>query len=76
MGAFVAAAESGVAVVPVAIRGTRAILSDESKFPFHGAVQVIVENSLKPQGNDWAEATRLRSEARAAIARHCGEKTL
>jgi 1-acyl-sn-glycerol-3-phosphate acyltransferase len=76
MGAFVAAAESGVAVVPVAIRGTRAILSDESKFPFHGAVQVIVENSLRPQDSGWAEAARLRSEARAAIARHCGEKTL
>jgi 1-acyl-sn-glycerol-3-phosphate acyltransferase len=76
MGAFVAAAESGVPVVPVAIRGTRAILQDESKFPRHGAVQVVVEDSLWPRDSGWAEAARMRSEARMAIARQCGEKTL
>jgi 1-acyl-sn-glycerol-3-phosphate acyltransferase len=76
MGAFVAAAESGVPLLPVAIGGTRAILQSDSNFPYHGAVQVIVEQPLRPEESGWAEAARLRSEARAAIARHCDEKTL
>ncbi len=76
MGAFVAATGSGVPILPVAIRGTRAILCADSNFPHHGAVEVIIEPALKPQGSDWAEAVRLRSEARASIARHCEERSL
>ncbi|MEJ2693242.1 MAG: AMP-binding protein [Candidatus Thiodiazotropha sp.] len=76
MGAFVVAAESGAPVVPVAIRGTRAILRADSNFPRHGAVKVIIERSLKPQTNDWSEAVRLRNEARAMIAGHCEERGL
>jgi 1-acyl-sn-glycerol-3-phosphate acyltransferase len=76
MGAFVAAAESGVPVLPVAIRGSRAILCADSNFPHHGAVQVVIEPSRQPRASGWAEAARLRSEVRAAIARHCEEKSL
>ncbi len=76
MGAFVAATESGVPIIPVAIRGTRAILCADSNFPHHGAVQVIIERSLTPGGSDWAEAVRLRNGARDLIARHCEERSL
>jgi 1-acyl-sn-glycerol-3-phosphate acyltransferase len=76
MGAFVAAAERGVPVVPVAIRGTRAILPADSSFPHHGAVEMVVERPLMPQGGDWNEAVRLRNEARDLIARHCEERRL
>jgi 1-acyl-sn-glycerol-3-phosphate acyltransferase len=76
LGAFVAAVESGVQVVPVAIRGTRAILRADSNFPYHGDVQVIIERSLKPQGRNWSEAVRLRNEAKALIARYCEERSL
>jgi 1-acyl-sn-glycerol-3-phosphate acyltransferase len=76
MGAFLAAAEGGVPLLPVAIRGTRAILRADSNFAYHGAVQVIIERSHQPQASGWAEAARLRGEVRAVIARHCDEKSL
>ncbi|MEJ2424309.1 MAG: AMP-binding protein [Candidatus Thiodiazotropha sp.] len=70
MGAFVAAVASGVPVVPVAIGGTRDILCGDSKFPHHGALQVIIEDSLKPQTGGWSEAVGLLNRARKVIARH------
>ena len=76
MGAFVAAVQSGVPVVPVTIRGTRAILQSDSNFPQHGAVRIIVAPPLVPKGNDWAEAVRLKIAAKAIIASHCNEKNL
>lgn len=76
MGAFVAAAKSGLPVVPVAIRGTRAILRADSNFPHHGAVEVIVAPALVPRGKGWSEAVRLQKEARAMIARHAEERRL
>jgi 1-acyl-sn-glycerol-3-phosphate acyltransferase len=71
MGAFVAAVQSSVQIIPVTIRGTRAILPGDSKSPRHGAVRIIISPSLKPQGKDWAEAVRLQAAAREVIARHC-----
>jgi 1-acyl-sn-glycerol-3-phosphate acyltransferase len=76
MGAFVAAAQSGVEILPVSIRGTRAILRADSNFPHHGAVEVIIERPLQPDGNDWAAAVRLQGEAQAVIARHCEDRGL
>lgn len=76
MGAFVAAAQSGMPVVPVAIRGTRGILQADSRFPHHGAVRLAIDQPLQPAGEDWAAAVRLQAGARAAIAHHCEERDL
>jgi len=76
MGAFVAAAQAGVPVVPVTIRGTRSILRAESWFPRHGAVRVTVGTPILPTGGDWAAAVQLRNAARAAILRYSGEPDL
>jgi 1-acyl-sn-glycerol-3-phosphate acyltransferase len=76
MGAFVAAARSGAALVPVTIRGTRGILCDDTRLPRHGVVRVIIESPLAPRGQDWAEAKRLQAAARTAIARHLDERDL
>lgn len=73
MGAFVAAAQAGVPVVPVALRGTRSLLRAGSWFPRRGRLDVVVEAPLQPDGEDWAAAVRLRDAARVAILRHCGE---
>ncbi len=73
MGAFVAAAQAGVPIVPVTIRGTRAILRADSNFPNRGAVRIIIESPLLPEGDDWAAAKRLQTAAREAISRHCDE---
>ncbi len=76
MGAFAAAAEAGAPLVPVALRGTRSVLRDVEWYPRRGAVGVTVYEPIAPRGSGWAEAVRLRDEARALILRSCGEPDL
>ncbi|MEK7207791.1 MAG: AMP-binding protein [Pseudomonadota bacterium] len=76
MGAFVAAAEAGVPVVPIAIRGTRSILRSDQWFPRRGAISVTIGAPLSPESPDWSAAIKLRDAARAEILRHCGEPDL
>ena len=76
MGAFVAAAQMGVPLVPVTIRGARSILRDGSWFARRGTIAVTIAAPLIPQGGDWNAAVALRDAARAEILRHCGEPDL
>lgn len=76
MGAFVVAAEAGVPVVPVSIRGTRSILRDGHWFPRRGILTVTIGKPIAPQGKGWAAAIHLRNAARAEISRRCGEPDL
>ncbi|MEJ2620772.1 MAG: 1-acyl-sn-glycerol-3-phosphate acyltransferase [Candidatus Thiodiazotropha sp.] len=70
MGAFVSAAQAGVPILPVTIRGTRAILKSDSSFPHHGAVRIVISPPIEPEGNDWSEAVRLQLAAKEVIANH------
>jgi 1-acyl-sn-glycerol-3-phosphate acyltransferase len=74
MGAFVAASQSGIPILPVTIIGTRAILKSDSSFPHHGAIRIIIAPVLEPQGDDWSAAVRLKTAAREVIATHCNER--
>ncbi len=76
LGAFVAAAEAGVPVVPVAIRGTRAILPYPQWLPRRASIHVVIGKPFAPSGSDWQAAIRLRDAARAHILAHCGEPDL
>jgi 1-acyl-sn-glycerol-3-phosphate acyltransferase len=77
LGAFTVAAEAGVPVTPVTIRGTRSVLRDDDKwFPRHGSVEIGIGAPLAPDGEDWAAAIRLRDKARAEILGRCGEPDL
>lgn len=83
MGAFSAAAEAGVPVIPIAIRGTRSILRSESWFFRRGSITVTIGQPLNTaeikeqnDGDAWATALKLRDEARDFILRHCGEPDL
>ncbi|MGB6977316.1 MAG: 1-acylglycerol-3-phosphate O-acyltransferase, partial [Gammaproteobacteria bacterium] len=73
LGAFKIAADTQIAICPVAIRGTRAILRSGTWLPRPGAIQVSINEPLIPKSNDWGEAIRLRTAARTIIARDCGE---
>ncbi|HJV68437.1 AMP-binding protein [Ideonella sp.] len=73
MGAFIAAAQAGVAVVPVSLRGTRSVLRDGAWWPRRGAVAVQVHGLLRAQGSAWGDAVRLRDQARERVAQGCGE---
>lgn len=70
MGAFVAAAQAGVPVVPVVLRGTRALMPGDRFRPRPGRAEVIIGAPLAPLGEDWGAAIELRDRARAFIAEH------
>jgi 1-acyl-sn-glycerol-3-phosphate acyltransferase len=76
MGAFVIAAEAGIPVVPVTLRGNRSILRADSWLPRRGSLRVIISQPISPEGADWSDALRLRDRCREEILRHCGEPDL
>jgi 1-acyl-sn-glycerol-3-phosphate acyltransferase len=78
MGAFVCAAETGVPVIPVTLRGTRSVLRDKSLFPRRGSVSVTIDAAIEaPAGRDtWSAAVALRDAVRARILARCGEPDL
>lgn len=75
LGAFVAAVEAGMPVVPVALRGTRAVLRDDEWLPHPGTVDVTIAAAIHPRRtpDTWPEALRLAAETRAPILKYCGE---
>jgi 1-acyl-sn-glycerol-3-phosphate acyltransferase len=76
MGAFIAAAQSGLNVVPVSLEGTRSVLRDGSWWPRRSPVVVRFHAPLGAEGNSWSDAVRLRDRARECIAQGCGEPLL
>jgi acyl carrier protein len=75
-GAFQVAAQAGVPVVPVALRGVRSVLRDGTWYARRGAIAVTVCAPVAPDGDDWAATIRLRDRARAEILKYCGEPDL
>jgi acyl carrier protein len=75
-GAFQAAAQAGVPVVPVAIRGLRSVLRDGTWYLRRAPVTVHFGAPVAAEGSDWASAVKLRDTVRAEILRHCGEPDL
>ena len=76
LGAFVAATQAGLPVVPVALNGTRSVLRGDEWFPRHGKICVTVTRPITPEGRDWDAAIALRDAARQKILRLCGEADL
>jgi acyl carrier protein len=72
-GAFAAAAQAEVPVVPVVLVGARSFLRADTWIPRPGLIRVIVTPPLHADGRDFAAAARLRNAARAAILARCGE---
>lgn len=76
LGAFAAAVEAGLPVVPVAIRGTRTVLRGEQWFPRRGSVSVEIGEPIIPDGEGFEAAIQLRDAARSWILAHCNEPDL
>jgi acyl carrier protein len=75
-GAFKIAADAGLAVVPVALRGTRSMLRDGQWLPLKVPLSVTVLPAIQPAGNDWPALLASRDATRAAILQQCGEPDL
>jgi acyl carrier protein len=75
-GAFQAAAQAGIPVIPVSLRGIRSVLRDGTWYLRRAAVSVTIGAPIAPEGADWAAAVKLRDAVRAEILRHCGEPDL
>jgi 1-acyl-sn-glycerol-3-phosphate acyltransferase len=73
LGAFRAAVEAGRPVVPIALRGTRAVLQDGNWLMRRGRIEVNVGGPLAVRGEGWPEMVRLRDLARREIVRQVGE---
>lgn len=78
MGAFVIAAQLGLPIVPVAVRGSRHVLRGDDGIPRRGTIGVVIGAPIAPDRmtadeDAWSIALRLRDRAREHIARHCGE---
>jgi 1-acyl-sn-glycerol-3-phosphate acyltransferase len=76
MGAFQAAADAGVPVVPITIVGTRAKLRAETWMGRRGPVRVVIAPPIAPAGEGWSAALALRDAARQAILERCEEPDL
>jgi len=75
-GAFQTAAQAQVPVVPVALRGVRSVLRDETWYLRRFPISVTIGTPVAPEGTDWNAAVKLRDRVRADILKHCGEPDL
>ncbi len=74
LGAFKAAIDAGVPVVPIGIRGTRVIYQEGNWPPRPGPIRIIMGQPIRPEGRDWKEMVRLRNAARADVGRLAEER--
>jgi 1-acyl-sn-glycerol-3-phosphate acyltransferase len=75
-GAFQTAAQAQVPVVPVALRGVRSVLRDETWYLRRHPIAVTIAAPIAPEGTDWTAAVKLRDRVRAEILRYSGEPDL
>jgi 1-acyl-sn-glycerol-3-phosphate acyltransferase len=73
LGAFQAAVDKQVPVVPIALRGTRMVWPDETWLMRPAPLIVAIGDPIVPARVGWPEMVRLRDAARPWIADHSGE---
>jgi 1-acyl-sn-glycerol-3-phosphate acyltransferase len=75
LGAFQLAGETGVEIVPIALKGTRRLLRDGTWIPRRGPIAVQI---AKPLGTSrsFADLVRVKEEAAESLARLSGEPRL
>ena len=75
LGAFVCAVDASLPVMPVVLRGTRAMLRSGSWFPRAGSISVTIAAPIVPEqtADHWASAVALRDRARKTMLRLSGE---
>jgi 1-acyl-sn-glycerol-3-phosphate acyltransferase len=72
-GAFQVAAQAGIPVIPVSLRGVRSVLRDGTWYPRRSPIAITFGPPIEPDGSDWNATLRLRDRVRAEILKYCGE---
>jgi 1-acyl-sn-glycerol-3-phosphate acyltransferase len=67
LGAFVVAAETDCPVVPIGIRGTRAMLPAGRRLPRRGAIELCIGQPIRSNGVGRKAARQLAERAHAAV---------
>lgn len=75
-GAFAIAARAGLPIVPVAIRGTRAVLPSGRLLPRHGRIEIEILPAIAASAHDPTALHAVRDQARARILSVLGEPDL
>ena len=75
-GAFQVAAQAGIPVVPVSLRGVRSVLRDGTWYARRYPMAVTFGAPIEPDADDWSAAVRLRDRVRAEVLKRCGEPDL
>ena len=76
LGPFLSAAQSGVPIIPVALRGTRSILRGEQWFPRKGHLRVWIGDPITARSTEFNAAVALRDRIRAEMLQHTQEPDL
>jgi fatty-acyl-CoA synthase len=86
LGAFRAAVDAGVPIIPVSLAGSRRFLRDGTYLPRPTSVTITVSPPIYPRASEgasnaeessaWHELIRLRDTARETITRYSGEPLL
>jgi len=76
LGAFKTAVETATPVVPVAIRGARAVLRDKTWIPRPGPIEIEIGAPIVPTGGEWRDVVTLRDQVAHYVAERCGEPRL
>jgi len=76
LGAFKLAVDTQIPLCPIALEGTRLFLRGNHVLLNWTPLKITCFEPLYPTSTEWSEVTRLHSEARAAIAKHCGELSI
>jgi 1-acyl-sn-glycerol-3-phosphate acyltransferase len=83
LGAFEAAVDHRLPIIPIALRGTRFILRGDSWFPRHGRIRIETGSPVSPEkilarvdGDRWQAILQLRDQVRYWILKHSGEPDL
>ncbi len=76
MGAFLTAANAGVPVVPIALRGTREVLPVGRRLLRRGSIGVSIGEPVSAGTGGWAGAVELHGAARSVLIHHLDEPDL
>ena len=76
LGAFLVAAEAGIPVVPVTIRGTRHVLRGGQWLPRRGEIHIHIGRPVQADGPGFDAAVRLRDAIREEMLKQSGEPDL